>query len=340
MTEEQGHMNYALSVLFTVTGFLAAIAGNILIPQKAELKIASYRVGDFIVTIEDNYRTVLLILVLFFVILGIVSRRNEKKKYRYQHRAALRFAVGIALLIWDIGGTKFQFFTQPFFPGPSQILGAFLEDGPFILSNTLYSLRLYFAGFIIGAVAGVGTGILIGWFGKVRYWVSPVLHLTGIIPAVAWMPFAMTLFPSAFAAAVFLIVICIWFPVASLTAMGIQSTPKQMYEAARTLGARTPYLIFHVAVPHALPEIFSGFGTSNAFAFTTLVMAEMMGQPGGLGYYINLAQTWSSYYKVFAAIFVMAVMFSAITGILNAVKKRALRWQKGTTTSSEQVETR
>lgn len=327
-------MNYVLSIFFTVAGFLAAAVGNILIPQKAELKISSYRVGDFIVTIEDNYRTVLLALIIFFVIVGIAHRGNKKKRARYQHQAALRFSIGIALLVWDICGTKYQIVTQPFFPGPSQILGAFLEDGPFILSNTLYSLRLYFAGFIIGAIAGVGTGILIGWFGRVRYWVSPVLHMTGIIPAVAWMPFAMTLFPSAFAAAVFLIVICIWFPVASLTAMGIQSTPRQMYEAARTLGANTTYLIFHVAVPHALPEIFSGFGTSNAFAFTTLVMAEMMGQPGGLGYYINLAQTWSSYYKVFAAILVMAVMFSVITGILNAVKKKALQWQNGTTTSS------
>ena len=327
-------MNYVLSIFFTVAGFLAAAVGNILIPQKAELKISSYRVGDFIVTIEDNYRTVLLALIIFFVIVGIAHRGNKKKRARYQHQAALRFAIGIALLVWDICGTKYQIVTQPFFPGPSQILGAFLEDGPFILSNTLYSLRLYFAGFIIGAIAGVGTGILIGWFGRVRYWVSPVLHMTGIIPAVAWMPFAMTLFPSAFAAAVFLIVICIWFPVASLTAMGIQSTPRQMYEAARTLGANTTYLIFHVAVPHALPEIFSGFGTSNAFAFTTLVMAEMMGQPGGLGYYINLAQTWNSYYKVFAAILVMAVMFSVITGILNAVKKKALQWQNGTTTSS------
>lgn len=328
-------MKYFSRIFFTIAGFLIALIGNILIPQYAELKISEYRVGDFIVTIEDNYRFVLIVLILYFVISGLLKIRNEKKWKKYSHLAALRFAIGIALLVWDIGGTKFQFFVQPFFPGPSQILGSFLEDGPAILSNTLYSLRLYFVGFIIGAVAGIGTGIVIGWFPKVYYWVNPVLRLTGIIPAVAWMPFAMTLFPTPFAAAAFLIVICIWFPVASLTAMGIQSTPKQLYEAARTLGGNTSYLIFHVAVPHALPEIFSGFGTSNAFAFTTLVMAEMMGQPGGLGYYINLSQTWSSYYKVFAAILVMAIMFSLITKILNAIRDKALSWQKDTTKAAD-----
>jgi NitT/TauT family transport system permease protein len=128
---------------------------------------------------------------------------------------------------------------------------------------------------------------LIGWFPKVYYWVSPVLKITGVIPAVAWMPFALTLFPTPFLAAVFLIVICAWFPVAFLTAQGIASTQKVYYEVAKTLGARTPYLVFRVAIPNALPQIFTGISTANAFAFTTLVISEMMGQPGGLGYYIK-----------------------------------------------------
>ena len=181
----------------------------------------------------------------------------------------------------------------------------------------------------MGVIFGVGTGILVGWFPKVYYWVSPVLNVSGVIPAVAWMPFALTMLPTPFAAAVFLIVICVWFPVTSLTAQGIKSTPKVQFEAARTLGSNTTDLVFRVAVPHALPQIFTGISTANAFAFTTLVMAEMMGQPGGLGYYINLSKVWSAYYKVFAAIVVMAVLFSFITAILDRIQKHALRWQKG-----------
>jgi NitT/TauT family transport system permease protein len=137
------------------------------------------------------------------------------------------------------------------------------------------------------------------------------------------------LFPTPFAAATFLIVICTWFPVASLTASGIQSTPKAQFEAARTLGGKTPYLVFHVAVPYALPQIFTGITTANAFSFTTLVMAEMMGQPGGLGYYINASKVWSAYYKVFAAIIVMAILFSLITKGISLIQDYALRWQRG-----------
>ena len=199
----------------------------------------------------------------------------------------------------------------------------------YVLQNTLYSLRLYAAGFSCGVLLGVGTGILIGWFPKVYYWVFPVLKITGVVPAVAWMPFALTLLPNSFTAAVFLIVICAWFQIAFLTAQGIQSTPKQTYEAARILGSSPVDLIFHVAIPHAMPDIFTGICSANAMAFTTLVMSEMLGQPGGLGYYINQSKVWSAYYKVLAAIVIMAVLFSLINHLIGRIQKRVLRWQEG-----------
>ena len=313
----------------SVTGFLAAALLNALIPITAPVEIVDYPVGSAFITINTAYRIVLYVLAALFLVLGLISRRDHDKWKKFVKGAPLRFASGIGLLLWDILGTKWQVLPQPFFPGPAGIIEAFLIEPQFILENTLYSLRLYAAGFISGVIFGVGTGILVGWFPKVYYWVTPVLNVTGVIPAVAWMPFALTLLPTPFAAAVFLIVICVWFPVTSLTAQGIKSTPKVQFEAARTLGSNTFDLVFRVAVPHAMPQIFTGISTANAFAFTTLVMAEMMGQPGGLGYYINLSKVWSAYYKVFAAIIVMAVLFSFITAILERIQKYALRWQKG-----------
>ncbi|MBQ1597046.1 MAG: ABC transporter permease [Lachnospiraceae bacterium] len=320
---------YPFAVGLTISGYFLAVILNALFPQIADVKTKTYRLFVLMVDRNDFYRGILILLALLFLITGLLSRKDPKRRNQYVKNAPLQFALGIGLLLWDILGTKTQIFVQPFFPGPTQILESFLQEGGFIFSNTLYSLRLYLFGFLLGAAFGIGTGILIGWFPKVYYWVHPVLHITGIIPAVAWMPFALTLIPTAFWAAVFLIVICVWFPVASVTAQGIAGTPKVLLEAARTLGGSTAYQLFHVALPNALPQVFAGLSTANAFAFTTLVMAEMMGQPGGLGYYINLAKVWSSYYKVFAAILIMAILFSLITEVLNRIQSRVLRWQKG-----------
>lgn len=321
---------YITKILFTVAGFLLAILANILIPQIAQdVEFEEYFIFGAPINMNGAYRIVLLFIIAIYVVQGILAASNKVKRKDYIKRSKFRFASGIALGIWDLFGTKLELLPQPFFPGPAGIVRAFLMEGDFIWQNTLYSIRLFAFGFILGVVFGVGTGILIGWFPKVYYWVSPVLNITGVIPAVAWMPFALTLFPTPFTAAVFLIVICVWFPVASLTASGVSSTPKAQFEVARTLGGNTAFLVFRVAVPHAMPQIFTGINTASAFAFTTLVMAEMMGQPGGLGYYINASKVWSAYYKVFAAIIVMAILFSLITKVVGLIEAHVLRWQRG-----------
>lgn len=329
----KNNLYYALKVLFTISGFIIAIGVNLFFPQKAAVEFKNYALNAFGktvgLTINDAYIFVVAILIAIYLVSGLVSAKDKNKRKKYCKNAAFRFALGIALAIWDIGGTKLQVFAQPFFPGPAQVCEAYLADGDYILQNILYSLRLYGAGFSCGVVLGVGTGILIGWFPKVYYWVFPVLKITGVVPAVAWMPFALTLLPNSFTAAVFLIVICAWFQIAFLTAQGIQSVPKQSYEAARILGSSNIDLIFHVAIPHAMPDIFTGISSANAMAFTTLVMSEMLGQPGGLGYYINQSKVWSAYYKVLAAIVIMAVLFSLINHIIGRIQKHTLRWQEG-----------
>jgi len=325
ITSVRWWLNFSL----TLSGFAAAVAVNILVKQIANVEIKTYNVAGFSLTFNTLYRLVVGAVILLYAGIGIYSFLDHDRRAKFVSRAPFRFAMGLALAIWDILGTKLLILPQPFFPGPAKILEPFLIEADFILQNTLYSLRLFFAGFSLGVILGIGTGILIGWFPKVYYWFYPVLKMTGVIPAVAWMPFALTLFPTPFMAAVFLIVICGWFSIASLTAQGIQSTPKSLFEVARTLGAKTPYLVFHVAIPQAMPQIFTGIANANGFAFTTLVMAEMMGQPGGLGYYINLSKVWSAYYKVFASILVMALLFSLIMKIIGIIRARVLRWQKG-----------
>lgn len=320
----------AASILLAVAGFFIAILENLLVPQMSDgVNLEKYDLRFFGLDINQAFRLVLVCLMAGYGVSGLLSFRNRQKAEKYIQRARFRFAMGIALGLWDYLGTKVKLLPQPFFPGPAEILSAFLSEGDYIFANTLYSLRLYAGGFVGGVFLGVATGILIGWFPKVKYWIEPILKITGVIPAVAWMPFALTLFPTPYSAAVFLIVICSWFPIASLTKQGIESTPKSLFEASAILGSSTVYQVFHVAVPYAMPQIFTGISTANGFAFTTLVMAEMMGQPGGLGYYINASKVWSAYYKVFAAILVMAVLFSFITWILNIVQRRVLRWQRG-----------
>ena len=64
-------------------------------------------------------------------------------------------------------------------------------------------------------------------------------------------------------------------------------------------------------------------------ACTAIMVAEMMGVKAGLGWYITWAKSWASYDKMFAALFVICMIFTFVTKALNMVKKYALRWQVG-----------
>jgi NitT/TauT family transport system permease protein len=146
---------------------------------------------------------------------------------------------------------------------------------------------------------------------------------------VAWLPIALAVLPSSFTTGIFLIFISSWFPVSSMMAQGILSTPRSYFEAAKTLGSNNKFLLFRVAIPNAMPSMFTGINMAAAFSFTTLIISEMVGAKAGLGFYINWAKGWGAYSKVYGAIIIIAVEFALILALIGAVRGVVLRWQKG-----------
>ena len=90
--------------------------------------------------------------------------------------------------------------------------------------------------------------------------------------------------------AVALIALAVWFPVTMLTLLRRLPTSARRYlDVARTLGAGRAYLIFRVAIPAALPNIFVGLFMGLGASFLTLIVAETVGVQAGLGWYIDWA---------------------------------------------------
>jgi NitT/TauT family transport system permease protein len=240
----------------------------------------------------------------------------------------------IVLAMAEVITTGLRWLPASYFPSPAGILYTLVEDRSELLMNAWHSFALLLKGYALGVVVGVVAGICIGWFGAARYWGMPVLKLIGPIPATAWVPIAMIMTsflgaPSG-SAAVSLIALAVWFPVAMLSASGISNVRSSLLDVARTLGAGRAYLIFRVAIPAAMPSIFIGLFMGLSAAFLTLIVAEGVGVKAGLGWYIAWAQGWNEYKKVFAALVIMAAFFSSIMTLLFKIRDRVLVWQKGT----------
>jgi NitT/TauT family transport system permease protein len=238
-------------------------------------------------------------------------------------------ALGL-LGICDLITSGFRLLPLPYFPSPASVLRNMLLDAELVFDSTWHSLLLLLSGYILGAMIGVITGICIGWFRRARYWGMPLLKVIGPIPATAWIPLAMVISPKPILSAVGVIALAVWFPVTMLTMSGIANTRASYLDVARTLGASPAFLIFRVAIPAAMPNIFLGLFMGLGTSFLTLLVAETVGVKSGLGWYMGWAQTWAEYGKLYGALVIMAAFFSTIMTALFKLRDRVLVWQKGT----------
>ena len=238
-------------------------------------------------------------------------------------------ALPIGLGLWEVATAKLMWLPRPFFAPPQALLEVYIEDWPKLLDSLLHSLQLLACGFGLGAVSGFVAGVAIGWSRAVGYWVHPVMRLIGPLPPVAWLPLMFFVMPSSWSAAVCLIALASSFPVAILTWSGVASVDRSYYDIARTLGADQRFLVLKVAIPAALPHVFVGLFMGLSSSFIVLIVAEMMGVKSGLGWYLQWSQGWGSYSNMYAALLVMALVFSGLITLLFRLRGRFLAWQKG-----------
>lgn len=272
------------------------------------------------------------IVSLIFLNLAVVSPWLGDRRWfaALRHAGPWLIALGILVGLWEVLTAKLAALPTPFFAPPTALAEVFIDDWRRLADSAWNSVRLLLYGVAWGAVTGFLIGVSIGWSRAIGYWVHPLIRFLGPVPASALLPLAFFVFPSSYAAAVFLIALATGFPVAVLTWSGVASVNRNYYDVARTLGASPTFLVLRVAIPAALPQVFVGIFMGLGGAFSILVTAEMMGVKSGLGWYLTWAQGWASYSNMYAALILMAVICSGLITLLFTLRDQVLSWQKGT----------
>ncbi|MFI0718543.1 ABC transporter permease [Streptomyces sp. NPDC021224] len=251
-------------------------------------------------------------------------------------RAAARVAHGSPWLVgsaawavfWELSTAKTQALETPYFAAPQEIFEHLWSDRRILAESLGNSLQLLALGFALGLVAGLATGVTIGWWQQANYWVHPVLMFLGPVPTLAWVPVIFALFPSAYSGAVFLIAVSVWFPITVLTRAGIVSVPRSYYDVTQTLGARSWFLVLRVSLPAALPSIFTGAFMALGSSFVSLTVAENFGVNSGLGWYLNWQKGWGDFPALYAGIVVLVGVCGLLLTLLFRLRGWVLRWEK------------
>jgi NitT/TauT family transport system permease protein len=278
---------------------------------------------------QHPYPVLLLILLALLATFAVAQWVWRPLRPWGQYYGPLATGWIVVFALWDLLTVKLNWLTLPYYPGPDTVFGGMVEDWTILLRSAAHSLLLLSTGYLTGVTVGLTTGVLIGWFPRVRYWGMPVLKVVGPIPATALVALVMTLSRESFVCGVGLIAFAVWFPMTMLTASGIANVRISYLDVARTLGAGRLYLIFRVAIPAAMPSIFIGLFMGLGASFLTLSVAEAVGVQAGLGWYLKWQQGYMEFAKVYGVLIIMSVFFSGIMTLLFKLRDWVLGWQKG-----------
>lgn len=185
------------------------------------------------------------------------------------------------------------FINFQFVPSPIEVFQAtvtFLSENPGV--HIWASVWRVILGYVIAACLGVFLGVLIGWFEKVEDLTMPALELLRPIPAVAWIPLAILMFPNAESGMIYITFIGAFFPILISTIKGVENTLSDMVliRVGQCLGAKPWHTFKDIVIPGSLPSIASGLTIGMGNAWFCLVTAEILAGRYGVGYI-----TWESY---------------------------------------------
>ena len=262
-----------------------------------------------------------------FLVWNIAALFSPRARNTLQKRAPLYTLVLLIFLFYDVAVLKIAIFPQPFFPWPDAILNAIIRDGSLLLVSMGHSLGILLTGYAIGGLLGIAAGISAGLTARTRYWVRPFARFFSSVPIVTWVPVIVFIPIGFFSRAVFLIALAVWVPVTLTTMNGVIGIPKSTFEAARTFGVGKFKTIYKVAVPASSPSIFQGLAQGMGVACTALIIAEMMGVPAGIGWYIDMQRGFLDYAAMYGAIVILSLTFFAVNIALGMVRRRVLRWK-------------
>jgi NitT/TauT family transport system permease protein len=265
---------------------------------------------------------------LLWALSGVRGRLGARAAARVAHGSAWLFGSAVWAVFWEISTAKTQALSTPYFAAPQEIFDHLWTDRTLLADSLGNSLELLASGFVLGLLAGLATGVAIGWWQQANYWVHPILMFLGPVPTLAWVPIIFVLFPSSYSGAVFLIAVSVWFPITVLTRAGIVSIPRAYYDVTQTLGAKSWFLLLRVSLPAALPSIFTGAFMALGSSFVSLTVAENFGVNSGLGWYLNWQKGWGDFPALYAGITVLVGVCGVLLTLLFRLRGWVLRWEK------------
>ena len=235
----------------------------------------------------------------------------------------------LLVLIWEMAA-RTQLIDTRFFPSPSSII--FGTAIPMIQSGELWthlsvSLTRIAVGFVLGAVPGVLIGLAMGLNPWVQAVIQPLIDATFPIPKSAITPLFLLIFGLGENSKYAIIAVAVIYLVLINTVSGVRNIDKIYLDVGKNYRASRLMMFSDIALPGALPMIFTGLKLGMGVALLIIVIAEIAGAKSGLGFLI-----WNSWQifqveKMYVGLMASAILGFTSAAIFNVLERRLIPWK-------------
>lgn len=213
-------------------------------------------------------------------------------------------------------------------PSPLTVCKAFAGSFGLLMGHAKTSLTEALLGLSIGVALAFVIAAVMDRFRIMYQMTYPLLVITQAIPAIAIAPLLVLWLGFDMTPKVVLIIIVCFFPVAVGLLDGLRAADADQISLLRAMGANRLQIFWHIKLPGALPNFFSGLKISVSFSIVGAVIAEWLGGSSGLGVFMTRARKSFAYDDMFAVIFLIVAISLLLMGLTNLLEKKLTPWRQ------------
>lgn len=235
----------------------------------------------------------------------------------------------LVLALWEIAA-QVGMIEVRFFPAPSMIAASFWKElwGDVFWTDLGLSLQRVLIGFVMGGVPGTLLGLAMGMFKPVRNFFQPLVAALYPLPKIAVLPLILLIFGLGEMSKYVIVAFGVFFLMVINTMAGVVNIPRIYFDVAKNLDAPKSKTYLTVALPGALPGIFTGMRLSIGVALILLVAAEFVGANSGIGY--RIWWSWSVFWveNMYVGFAVIAILGFCFSYFIDFLERIFLPWQR------------
>jgi NitT/TauT family transport system permease protein len=197
---------------------------------------------------------------------------------------------------------------------------------PWLHESLWHSVQIIFWGFASAAVIGVPLGVLCGTSNLLSRLIEPFVDFVRYMPAPAFGALAVAVLGINDAPKIAIIFIGTFFQMVLVVANTTRLLDASLLEAAQVLGAKRRRMVFNVIVPGILPNLYNDMRILLGWAWTYLIVAELIGRSSGISYFINQQGKYFHYENVYAGIILIGLIGLLTDQVLAFLAPRLFPW--------------